>query len=311
MLKIVLFGGTDLTLAVAKRLVDKGVSPVLCVGVEKTFRISYNLNSKNIRHASLRGFCELNGIKFIEFKDFKSIADQIKQLAPDIGFVVGWYHMVPSYIREIFPYGALGIHASLLPELRGGAPLNWSIILGKKETGVSLFALTDGVDDGPLYGQKAFSLDSETTITDLVKRCEVASLELIDEFLEKIRTNSLLPRGQEGEISYCLQRIPEDSQILWSKFSSEEICRLVRASTRPYSGAFTFHQEELIRIWRGRKVENLTVFGRPGQIFCHEGRVFVVCKQGIVEIIEAGFKEDENAMPLLLKSSHQRFQEQP
>lgn len=309
MLKIVLFGGTDLTLAIATCLVENGTPPLLCIGVDKSFSISYNQKSINSRYAPLEDYCKTNKITFWNFNSFKSITEELKQLKPDIGFAVGWYHMIPSYIRDIFPYGVLGIHASLLPELRGGAPLNWAILLNKKKTGISLFQLTDGVDDGPLYGQKEFPIYSTTTVTDLVNLCESSSLELIENCLKQIKNKDFSLIEQTGTPTYCLQRIPEDGQILWSQYDSDYVDRLVRAATRPYPGAFTYYNGILVRIWKAQKIQQSTIFGAPGQIFCHSGRIFIICKQGSIEVLEAKSDEGEDFIPLLLKSSHQRLQE--
>lgn len=307
--KIVLFGGTDLTLAITTFLVENGTPPLLCIGVDKSFSISYNHASINSRYAPLEDYCKANKITFWPFTNFKDISNSLKDLNPDIGFAVGWYHMIPSYIRDIFSYGVLGIHASLLPELRGGAPLGWSILLNKSETGISLFKLTDGVDDGLICGQKKFSISSTTTVTDLIELCEVASLELIENCLINLKNKDFSFMEQTGIPTYCLQRIPEDGRILWSQYDSDYVDRLVRATTRPYPGAFTYHKGTLIRIWKAQKAYDPIVFGTPGQIFCQNGRVFIVCQQGTIEILEAYSNEEENFLPVLLKSSHQRLQE--
>ena len=109
--------------------------------------------------------------------------------------------------------GGGGPHASRLPELRGGAPLNWAILAGFERTAVTLFALGDGVDDGPVYGQEATDVGPNDYIGELVARCNAASVVLVERCISGILDGSLVPAVQDGVASYGAQRSPEDGVI--------------------------------------------------------------------------------------------------
>jgi methionyl-tRNA formyltransferase len=222
--------------------------------------------------------------------------------------------MVPRSFRKRFPSGCFGFHASLLLELRGGAPLNWAILSGLSETGVTLFSLEDGVDDGLVFGQARFPIGSRTTIGDLVnasrEACSALTRKLLRDLLAGTATSSI----QKGIPSYGLQRIPEDGRIEWNR-SAVDIDRLVRAVSRPYPGAFTSLNGERIRIWATEMTpENPLVFGAPGQIANLPGASpglslpCVVTGAGILFITDATDSRDVSVLETLRKSSHRRFQ---
>ncbi len=93
--------------------------------------------------------------------------------------------MVPKAIREIPTYGAWGIHASLLPKYAGGAPLVWAIIEGEKETGITLFKMDSGVDDGDIIEQRNFPIASTDTIKEVYDKATLASKKVLSTVFSK------------------------------------------------------------------------------------------------------------------------------
>src|SRR5262249_22889012 len=154
-----LFGGTDLTLKVAEKLESLGVLPAGVVTIEQSFSISYAKQGvKNVRHADMKSWAADRNIPCLIYKSMDDVSAFGQSCNGEFGIVAGWYHMIPRRVRDQLAKGCVGLHASLLPELRGGAPLNWAIIKGKKKTGITLFELGDGVDDGNIYGQVSFPI---------------------------------------------------------------------------------------------------------------------------------------------------------
>jgi methionyl-tRNA formyltransferase len=170
-------------------------------------------------------------------------------MSPDLIVTVGWYFMIPKRMREIAPLGCIGIHGSLLPKYRGGAPLVWAIINGEKETGLTLFYLEDGVDDGDIIDQKSFPIEEEDTIKDLLVKLEEDSIKVLLNNLPKIEKGNA-PRIKQDETiaTYVPQRKPEDGEINW-EWDSKRIKNFIRAQTKPYPGAFTFMKNKKIIIW--------------------------------------------------------------
>ncbi len=308
-MRVLLLGGTDLSLALAQRLKGLGLGPAGAVHLGKTVRISYRPQGfANVRHADLAAWCAATGTPHAEFDDNAAIAGFAKAIGADLLLVAGWYHMVPGELRARFVHGALGLHASLLPALRGGAPLPWAILSGLTETGMSLFALGDGVDDGPIYGQRRLPIGPRTTVGELAAAAEAAALDLVAECLPAIAAGTLEPRPQSGTPSYGLQRGPEDGRIDWRR-PAVEIDRLVRAVSRPYPGAFAELDGKRVVIWRAEPREQPAVFGAPGQI-CRlpgESDPLIVTGRGLIVVREATTDTGNDAMPELRRAANRRL----
>lgn len=307
---VLLLGGTDVTLAVAEAVVASGAQLSAVVSVAPQFSISYSREKiTNVRRADLATWCEAHGIRHIAFESYAAILADLDGMQPDLCLVAGWYHMVPSNFRERFSCGCYGFHASLLPQLRGGAPLNWAILSGMNETGVTLFELGDGVDDGRVFGQERFPIGARTTIGELVKASRNACARLALSLLPAILDRSLAGRPQTGVPSYALQRRPEDGRIDWTR-SVAEIDTLIRATGRPYPGAFTELEGEEIRVWSAAPADGLPkVLGLPGQIACiaESGFPCVVAQDDMLVIHEATDTDGECRLDKLRKSGHKRF----
>jgi methionyl-tRNA formyltransferase len=187
-------------------------------------------------------------------------------LRPDIIIVVGWYYILPRSLRELAPLGAAGLHASLLPKYRGGAPLVWATINGEAETGVTFFHFADGVDDGDIIGQARFAIDLEDDITSLLAKASHASIRLLSEYVPLLAAGTA-PRivQDHTQATSVPQRKPEDGQINWHQLSARQAFDWVRAQTRPYPGAFTFLGDEKVTIWRARFGPEPN-HGKPGTI---------------------------------------------
>jgi len=304
-MRVLLLGGTDVTLVAADALMESGQDIAAAVHLPEEFAISYRPAFHNSRHADVAGWARSRGVPSVAYENPDQLLDVIRDESPEIGLAAGWYHMVPRRVRSGLPLGCLGLHASLLPRLRGGAPLAWAILSGATETGVSLFVLSDGVDDGPLYGQRSFPLGPRTRVNDLVGAANTAVHELIIACFPGIAARTLHPIPQRGEPSYGLQRSPDDGRIRWDRPASE-IDRLVRASGPPYPGAFTYLEEERLTVLDVEPMSGVTVWGRPGQVArideCPDP--CVVTGHGVVRVIECVDSRAEDARPLLLRSVH-------
>lgn len=311
MADVMLLGSTDVTIAVANATIAAGHRVVAVVYIPGDFSISYSKSPVRIsRTADIPAWCIEHSALALPYHGVdKLLADCLVHSA-DICLVAGWYHMVPAKVRECFPRRVLGFHASLLPHLRGGAPLNWAILNDMRETGVSLFELGDGVDDGLIYAQKSIAIAADDYIGDLVEKCRLVSGELVAAHLDDILHGRLIGRPQTGIGSYGLQRIPADAHINWHD-SALNILRLIRASSHPYPGAYSHFEGEKVFLWRGGLVDMPEkVHGAAGQIFRVQGysQPLVVAGDGALLLISQATNEDgRDMLPLLLKSSHKRF----
>ena len=199
----------------------------------------------------------------------------VRSWCPDIFIVAGWYHMVPKSWRELAP--AYGLHASLLPDYSGGAPLVWAMIKGEKKTGITLFKMADGVDDGPILGQLETEIFFDDTIKTLYNRIENLGFDLLEKHVPLManRTAVLKPQNELYRRVYP-QRGPDDGQIDWL-WSSHRIYDFIRAQTKPYPGAFTLFKNRKVTIWASKPAIDIGISLLPGQFMIQYQRIFVGC----------------------------------
>lgn len=308
-MKVLLMGGTDLTESVAEA--TTAMSDVELVGILQPpaqFEISYRPQGLvNTRFVDLSPLADRLGITHKVLGDGVSIPEYASSVSADVGLAVGWYHLLGRAVRESFSHGVLGVHASLLPDLRGGAPLPWAILVGRETTGVTLLKLTQEVDAGPVVDQRELPIGERATVTELVRDAEQLTLSMLRQSLPAFASGELEPRPQRGTPTYGLQRGPEDGGIDWRR-PTVEIDRLVRAVTRPYPGAWTYLGHRRITIWQARPVYEPKVFGTPGQVARLDEYEYpgVVTSDGLLLIEDAVMDEGADALEFLRQSAHMR-----
>ena len=235
-------GCTNFSKVLLQHLLESNYVPAAIFTIPEEFDISYsNGKVKNSNYASLHELSKENSIPIfeVESKDGKRLEDYQKVLA-DLGIelmlVLGWYYMIPSSVRKSLVYGAWGIHASLLPKFAGGAPLTWAIIHGETETGVTLFRMDDGVDDGDIIAQRSFEIDYNDTINEVYSKAEDASKSVLSDVLSDLRSIVFVPQDK-SKIEVFPQRSPNDGELDLSQ-SADDLYNFVRAQSSPYPGAF-------------------------------------------------------------------------
>lgn len=190
-----------------------------------------------------------------KMNDEKSVS-VIRNWNPDLIVVSGWYHIVKEEVLKIPPKGIVGLHSSLLPHYRGGAPLVWQIINGEQKAGITLFYMEKGTDTGDVIGQREVVIEEEDDIGSLYEKVGKKGIELLKEFIPQI-ARDCAPRKKQMDIErYCVypQRKKEDGKIDWEK-SARDIYNFVRAQTRPYPGAFSMYDGYVVSIWKCRIVQ--------------------------------------------------------
>lgn len=253
-MKIIFFGCTNFS----KRVLD-AISTIENIEIAALFTIpeyfSISYSEKPIRNTNYFDFTEsaeklripIFQVDSVEGKKINDYKEFIQIINPDIILVMGWYYMVPKSIRDLAKYGAWGIHASLLPNYAGGAPLVWAIIEGQKKTGVSLFKLSSGVDDGDIIRQKSFSIEETDTIKEVYEKATDASCDILIDILKDGSKIIFYPQDK-SKIKIYPQRSPDDGEIDWN-WDVITINNFIRAQTKPYPGAWFRINNKKIVIW--------------------------------------------------------------
>ena len=216
--------------------------------------------------------------------------EELKQLKADVQVVVA-FRMLPEIVWNMPPMGTINVHASLLPDYRGAAPINWAIINGEKETGVTTFKLQQEIDTGHILMKESLPIGDSEDVGSLYERLKVLGASLIVKTMEGLVNNSLSEIPQEELLrdnTRLLHHAPkiftETCKIDWSK-PAEKVFNLIRGLS-PYPGAFTYINEKMLKIFKAEKipgVENqqpgtyetdgktfLRFFCRTGKIDCKE-----------------------------------------
>ena len=252
-MRTIFFGATELGYRCCEGLIEKGHEIVAIFSIPRRFRISYAEGPvENVTFRNFENLAERHGIPLIYIETKMSdprYQELIADLKPDFGLAAGWYYVIPRSVLARFDKGVAGVHASLLPKYRGGAPLVWAIINGETKTGVTLFYFDDGVDTGDIIAQREFPIAPRDTIREVYERATQTSVDLAIESIPLIASGKAprAPQDESGATVYP-QRSPEDGLIDWRQ-DCETIRNFIRAQTRPYPGAFTILHGKKVTIW--------------------------------------------------------------
>jgi UDP-4-amino-4-deoxy-L-arabinose formyltransferase/UDP-glucuronic acid dehydrogenase (UDP-4-keto-hexauronic acid decarboxylating) len=216
---------------------------------------------------------------------------KIAAVNPDIIFSFYYRKMIGREILDLPKIGAFNLHGSFLPAYRGRCPVNWVIINGETQSGVTLHYMIDKPDAGDIVGQKAVAIDFSDTAKTLYDKLCGAAKDLLDEVLPLIDKGEISRRKQDLKAgSYYGGRRPEDGRIDWNK-SADEIYNLIRAVTEPYPGAFALlnNDEKIIIWWAQPVVSNKAVI--PGKLVITNKEVLVQTGKNAIKLIDIEVEE--------------------
>lgn len=229
------------------------------VQISIVFSYDKSKRKSNSDYKSFEKLCLKNDIIHIKVQNINDEQNikKLKSIKPDIILVMGWSQLLKEKILKIPKYGVIGSHPTELPKYRGRAPIPWTIIKRIKESALSFFYIKDGVDNGDLVLQKKFKVNSDDNATTLYKKIIELGKQMIIEILEQVQEGNVKQiKQKESEfLEYWPKRIPNDGKINW-KCSAKDIHNLIRASTHPYPGAFTFFNNQKLEIWESDINEN-------------------------------------------------------
>ena len=236
-----------------------------------------------------------NNIEFI---------DEIKSLNPDVICVVAYGKILPEEILNIPKLGCINVHGSLLPKYRGAAPIQWAILNGDKETGVTTMYMDKGMDTGDMILKEKVTIGEDETTGELWDRLSKIGGELLVKTLEQIEDRTA-PREKQGEDYTMAPMLNKDmAKIDWENKSAIEVKNLVRG-LNPIMGAYTFWNGKKIKFWKVDiakeneiMVDNLETL-KNGTVVVSNPKdgLYIKTKKGIIEVLEI---QGENAkrMPI-------------
>jgi methionyl-tRNA formyltransferase len=218
----------------------------------------------------------------------------LDELALDLAFVIGWTQLVRAPARQRVARGMIGAHASLLPALRGRAPVNWALIRGLTETGNTLFWLEDAADRGDIIDQSRIPISPYDTCASIYGKVGASTARMILDALPTLLAGGRPGRRQPAALGPDLPaRRPEDGLVHWNQ-PARAIYDAVRALTRPYPGAFSWLDGRRYRIWNAAVLPDAVSVPVPAGTILGPVRspragacgVAVACRPGVVVLLE-------------------------
>jgi methionyl-tRNA formyltransferase len=212
--------------------------------------------------------------------------DRIRASSPEVIVVAAYGQILRPSLFTLADRGAINIHASILPALRGAAPVHWAIIRGEETTGITTFLIDRGMDTGELLCQETLPIGPDETEGELEDRLADLGADVIMQTLETLEAGMLHPKPQPEEgISLAPPLAHDDARIDWEK-SAMAVHNLVRG-TNPRPGAWAMLGEERIRIHRSARTGILRGSLRSGEIALAEtGRLLVGCGDELIQLLE-------------------------
>jgi len=242
-----------------------------------------------------------SSVRTVEF------ANRIANHKPDIIVVVAFGHIIPKNILEIPKIAAINIHASLLPKYRGPAPIQWAIINGETETGVTTMLMDEGLDTGDILLSSKIKILSDDTSGSLHDRLANLSAEVLIQTIERIETGNITPISQDHvQATYAPPLKKNDGRMNW-EMPAQTLEAFIRGMT-PWPGAFTFHGKKRLKIYKAMPIIIDTV-EPPGTVIKRfPDELYVATGKGALSVIEI---QGESGKRLLIKEFLQGYKIAP
>jgi methionyl-tRNA formyltransferase len=260
---------------------ERGLNVYIYLRKSNKFHLDVYISKKNLNKKILKKIPK----RYKLIKKFETnIISHLKKQDYYLNIAAGWPLIFPPKVINLPEKGTINLHAGKLPEYRGGSPLNWQIIEGKKKIFISIIKMTKKLDAGPLYNQSKISFIDTDNINDLHKKVNKIYPIITKKVIERIIRN-IKPVNQSKKNIRCLkQRNEYDGKIEWNKMDAEKVYNMVRALNKPYHGAYYIFGKKKFRIDKCKK-SLVTNNAEPGTIFHIKKKKFITCFKNSVRIL--------------------------
>jgi methionyl-tRNA formyltransferase len=274
------------------------LSELLAMGVPIAALFTHPDNpAEEIWWRPCRELAHQHGIAVFETAAFDAAWQaRIAAMQPAILYSFFYRNLLPAALLNIAPLGSFNLHASLLPKYRGRSPVNWMIINGEREAGVTLHHMIARADAGDIVAQRAVEIAEDDTALTLYRKLVPLGAAIIREYHPLI-VSGLAPRRAQNLSagSYFGRRQPEDGRIDWN-WPARRIFNLVRGVTHPYPGAFCFIGGRKLTVWQARVARDEGKWGESGRIIRAGGEtVEVAAGEGSLLVLRGQLEGEAEA----------------
>ncbi len=251
-LRIVFMGTPEFAVASLNALVEAGyiIAGVITAPDKPAGR------GMKVTDSAVKKYALDKGLRILQPERLKALPflEELKSLEADVQAVVA-FRMLPELVWNMPPMGTINVHASLLPQYRGAAPINWAMINGEKETGVTTFKLQHQIDTGNILLQQKISIGENETAGELHDKLKMVGAALLVKTMQQLAARNLkeIPQSvvEDSQIKHAPKIFTETCKIDWNK-TVDETHNLIRGLS-PYPGAFTFLNDKTLKIYRSKK----------------------------------------------------------
>lgn len=280
-LRIVFMGTPDFACPTLTRLIERGEDVIAVV----TQPDRPKGRGQKLVPPPVKVIAEEHGIPVLQPLKVRApeVVAHIRELNPDLIVVVAFGQILPQSLLDIPRHGCINIHASLLPRYRGAAPLNWCLINGETETGITTMMMDAGLDTGDMLVKRSIPIGPDEDAQSLHDRLSLLGADTIDETLDRLMAGTLTREKQHDSLTcYAPMLKKEDGLIDWTR-EPQQIKNLVRGFT-PWPGAYTSLDNKTLKLY---KVSVAEEGGTPGEVIA-AGRdgILVACDSGSIRIEE-------------------------
>lgn len=283
-MKIIFWGTPDFAVPSLKILIENNHQILAVVTAPDKERG----RGQKLSFTPIKNFASENNIPVLQPDKLKdeNFINQLKQFDAEL-YVVVAFRILPREIFNIPKYGSFNLHASLLPKYRGAAPIQWTLINGETETGVTTFALEDKVDTGYMYLQKRIPILPEDNFGTLHDKLSQLGAEAVLETVSRIEFGKAELQKQDDELATPAPKITKEIMMIDWNLPAAKIHNLVRAFS-PQPGAFFLHDGKIVKIFRTKINYDLSL--KPGDFLENNERLFIGCQDYPIEVLEIQFE---------------------
>ena len=294
MTKIVFMGTPDFSVPVLKQLIHDGYN-VVAVVTQPDRPVG---RKKVLTPPPVKVEAVNQGIPVFQPEKIRQLEelDQILALEPDLIVTAAFGQILPKALLDAPKYGCINVHASLLPELRGGAPIHYAIINGKEKTGITIMYMAEKLDAGDILTQAEVIIEETDNVGTLHDKLSTVGAKLLSETVPKLLKGEITPVKQnDDEATFAWNIKREQEKIDWTK-SGEAIYNHIRGMN-PWPVAYSTLNKSVLKIWKAKKLE-VSVASDPGTILSIEEDGLVVASGNhmaikITELQPSGKKKME------------------
>lgn len=284
-LRIIFMGTPDFAACSLKKLIAENFNVISCyTNPDKPSGRGMKLKYSEVKNVALE-----NNIKVYQparLRKNEEVIEEIKAQKPDLIVVVAYGKILPKEILEIPKYGCINVHGSLLPEYRGAAPMQWSIINGDKKTGITTMFMDEGMDTGDMLLKEEVEILEEDNFESLHDKMKEVGASILVKTIKKLQEGTLERKKQpkEGTIAPMISK--EMTKIDFNK-TSKEIFNMIRGMS-PFPGAYMEDCDgKIYKVYKVGYAEDKNIIAENGEVILkNKSTLNIKCKEGYISVLE-------------------------